>query len=89
MVGKKAAWTTVAAAAAMLGGTMVRRGLHQAWKLAKHEDPPLDPGSRDVTWRDAILWTVASGVLFGLGSLIARRGAAAGWDRLTGEAPPM
>jgi hypothetical protein len=88
MVGKRAAWTTVAAVAAMVGGTMVRSGLNQAWKLAKHEDPPLDPTSRDVTWRDAILWTVASGVLFGLGSLIARRGAAAGWERLTGESPP-
>lgn len=88
IVGKRAAWSAVAAGAAMLGGTVVQRGLHQAWKLAKHEDPPLDPTSRDVTWRDAIIWTIASGVLFGLGSLIARRGAAAGWERFTGEAPP-
>lgn len=72
----------------MLGGMAVRQGLNQAWRLAKHEDPPLDPSSRDVEWKDAILWTVASGVMFGLGSLIARRSAAAAWERLTGDAPP-
>ena len=73
----------------MLGGAMVRKGLEGAWKLAMHDDPPLDPSSREVAWREAILWTVASGVVIGLGRLIARRGAAAGWERLTGEAPPF
>jgi hypothetical protein len=72
----------------MLGGVIVRQGLERGWKLAMHDDPPLDPSSREVSWRDAILWTIASGVAMGLGRLIARRGAAAGWERLTGEAPP-
>lgn len=87
-IDRDTAWAAFAAGAAALGGVVVRQGLHSAWKLAMHDDPPLDPTSRDVSWRDAILWTVASGVVIGLGRLIARRGAAAGWERLTGQAPP-
>ena len=88
-VDNRTAWTTIAAGAAFLGGMLVRQGLNRAWQLAMHDDPPLDPSSREVAWRDAILWTVATGVVVGLGRLIARRGAAAGWERLTGGAPPL
>lgn len=88
-VDDRTAWAAFAAGAAMLGGVAVRQGLQQAWKLAKQEDPPLDPSASDVPWRDAIIWTVATGALVGLGRLIARRGAAAGWERLTGGAPPV
>ena len=88
MVRKDTAWMVVGAGAAALGGIAVRQALQQAWKLAKHEDPPLDPGSWDVEWKDAIMWTLATGVAMGLGRQLARRGAAAGWERLLGEAPP-
>lgn len=88
MIPKKTMWLLVGTGAAALGGMAVRKGLDQAWKLAKDEDPPLDPSSRDVDWKDAIAWTVATGVIMGLGRLLARRGAAAGWERLLGEAPP-
>lgn len=88
-ISRDEAWAAFAAGAAMLGGVVVRQALHQAWRLAKHEDPPLDPSSREVPWREAIVWTVATGAVVGLGRLIARRGAAAGWERLMGEAPPV
>ncbi|MEX0907941.1 MAG: DUF4235 domain-containing protein [Gemmatimonadota bacterium] len=88
MIRTKTAWLIVGSGAAALGGFAVRRSLEEAWKLAKHEDPPLDPSSWDVEWKDAIIWTVATGVAMGLGRLLARRGAAAGWERLTGSAPP-
>jgi hypothetical protein len=88
-VEERNAWMAVAAGAAMLGGAAVRQGLQQAWKLTMHEDPPRDPSSSDVPWRQAIIWTVATGALVGLGRLIARRGAAAGWERLMGNRPPF
>jgi hypothetical protein len=88
LLDRKTTWLVVAAGAAALGGMAVRQGLNQAWRLAKHDDPPEDPSSWDVEWRDAIVWTVASGVVMGLGRLLARRGAAAGWVRLTGHHPP-
>jgi hypothetical protein len=87
-VDKETTWAAVAAGAAMVGGLAMRKSLEQAWKLAMREDPPLDPTSRDVAWREAILWTVATGVGIGLGRLIARRGAAAWWERMMGDTPP-
>lgn len=86
---KRTAWMLVAAGAALLGGMAVRQVLNQTWKLAMHDDPPIDPTSREVAWREAILWTVASGAVVGLGRLVARRGAAAGWERFMGESPPF
>ncbi|HEX6309466.1 MAG TPA: DUF4235 domain-containing protein [Longimicrobiales bacterium] len=87
-IDRDTAWTAVAASAAALGGVLVRQGLNRAWKLAMQEDPPEDPSSREVTWRNAILWTVASGVVIGLGRLLARRSAAAAWERWTERRPP-
>jgi hypothetical protein len=85
---KKLAWMGVAAGATALGGRIVRQSLDRAWRVARDEEPPVDPGSRDVPWRDAILWTVATGVVVGLGQLLIRRGIEAGWTRVTGEDPP-
>lgn len=87
-ISNRMAWMVVGAGAAALGGLVMRQALTQAWKVAKHDDPPLDPSSSDVEWKDAIAWTVATGVMMGIGRLVARRGAAAGWQRLTGAAPP-
>lgn len=85
---QKAMWMVVATGTTALAGIAVNKGLDQAWRLARDEEPPEDPGSRDVAWRDAILWTIATGVVIGLGRLLARRGAAAGWTALTGKDPP-
>lgn len=86
---KRVAWMAVAAGAGALAAAATRQGLNQAWKLAKEDDPPENPVSWDVSWRDAITWTVATGVIIGLGRLLALRGAAAGWRRFTGESPPL
>lgn len=86
---KKLVWAAVAAGAATLGGSAVRKGLNQAWRAATDEEPPEDPGSPDVPWRHAILWTVATGVVIGLSQLLIRRGLESGWHRLTGERPPI
>jgi hypothetical protein len=85
---KRVAWQAVAAGATALAGIAVRKGLDRAWLLATDEEPPHDPTSADVAWRDAIIWTVATGVVIGLARLLARRGAAAGWEAMTGEDPP-
>jgi hypothetical protein len=86
---RKLVWMAVTTGATMLGGRAVRGGLNQAWRLATHEDPPEDPGSSDVPWAKAIMWTVATGVVIGLGQLLIRRGMDRGWERLMGERPPV
>jgi hypothetical protein len=82
-------WMALASGAGALGMMAVRQGLNQAWRFAKEEDPPENPASSDVDWRDAIAWTLATSIVIGLGRLLALRGAAAGWTRFTGEAPPL
>jgi uncharacterized BrkB/YihY/UPF0761 family membrane protein len=89
MRAKKAMWAAMVTGAGTLGMAAVRTGLNQAWRFAKEQDPPDDPASLDVTWRDAIAWTLATSIVIGLGRLFALRGAAAGWTHLTGEAPPQ
>jgi hypothetical protein len=86
---KKALWLAVVSGAGALGTMAVRQGLNQAWRLAKEQDPPENPASANVHWRDANAWTLATSVVIGLGRLFALRGAAAGWTRFTGEAPPQ
>ena len=82
-------WMIVSTVAAAAAGVVVRTGIELGWKLAKGEDPPKNPASYDVEWRDAIAWTVTVGVCMGLGRLLAERGAASGWKRLKGELPPL
>jgi hypothetical protein len=85
---KQIAWMAVATGAGALAAWGVRKGLEQAWRAATHEEPPGEPSSHDVPWREAILWTVATGALGALGQLLARRGTEAAWHRLMGEHPP-
>lgn len=88
MDSRKAVWMAVASGAGALGAVALRRGLNQAWKVTMDGDPPEDPTSLDVGWRDAILWTFATSVAIGLGRLLVLRGTALGWERVTGERPP-
>jgi hypothetical protein len=85
---KKLAWMAVATGVSSLGGRAVKFGLDRAWRVAMDDDPPDDPGSPDIPWREAILWTVATGVVVGLSHLLIRRGLDYGWMRATGEYPP-
>jgi hypothetical protein len=86
---RRIVWLGLAAGAGALAAFAVRKGLERAWRAATDEDPPQEPASPDVPWRDAIIWTAATGALGGIGQLLARRATEAGWHRVTGEHPPL
>jgi hypothetical protein len=86
---KKVLWLGLAAGAAALASVAVKKGLEQAWRAATDQDPPPEPASPDVPWREAIIWTAAFGALSSVGQLLARRATEASWHRLTGEHPPL
>lgn len=71
---------TVAAAAA------ARNLAESMWR--GDAEPPVDPGDRNATWREAALWAAMSGVLAGVARVLARRGTAAGWEKAVGEPAP-
>jgi hypothetical protein len=81
------AWGLVAMATAALAGLAVRRALNTGWQLVQEEEPPENPASRHVTWRQALAWTVATSVAVSVVQLVAQRGAAAGWHKVRGRYP--
>ncbi len=86
---KQLAWQGVAIASGTLAAAAVRRVATTTWRTAKHEDPPENPAARDVSWPDALAWTIAVAVGAAVARLVAQRGAAAVWERATGESIPV
>jgi hypothetical protein len=86
---KRLAWRGVAVASGTLAAAAVRRAAVATWKTTKHEDPPESPGSRDVSWPDALTWAIAVAVGAAVARVVAQRGAAAAWERATGDPPPI
>ena len=80
-------WSLVAAGSAMMVGMAVKALLNKSWKAVTKQNPPLNPASRDTSWKEAIAWTVASSVAIGVAELIARRGADTLWQKTLGEKP--
>lgn len=71
----------VATGSALLAGALVKKALEAGWKTAKHEDPPKNPAANDVSWKDAIIWTLATGVVVGLTKLLVKKGTAEHWKK--------
>lgn len=56
-----------------LAAKLARGSAGKAFRLASKKEPPKNPASAEVPWRDAILWTLVSGVVGALARLLARR----------------
>ena len=73
---------------AYLAERIVRTAITQGWRRVYKEDPPRNPERLEVSWADALAWTLATSVAFSTAGLFARRGAAVGWKRYTGRRIP-
>ncbi len=59
---------------AAIGATFVAREMLEAtWRTALDRDPPKNPTSSEVAWKEAILWGAASGALVGIARIASRR----------------
>ena len=54
---------------------LTRRLLMIAWQKAFDREPPKNPASSEVAWREAILWGAISGAFAGLARIVGRRAA--------------
>jgi hypothetical protein len=80
----------VTALGAGAGAALVaRRGALAVWRTTRHEDPPLDPAARGVSWGEALAWTISVAIGAAIARVVAQRGAAAAWTAATGDAPPV
>ncbi len=66
--------------ASFLSAMLVRRVAEYAWKKTTRRDPPKNPEDREVSWGDALAWTLITGVAASLVRLVIRRNVTAGLD---------
>lgn len=66
--------------AAAIGCTfIVRQGLQLGWKSALNRDPPKNPTSHEVEWREALLWGAVSGAIVGAARIASRRASSSAY----------
>ncbi|WP_404307923.1 DUF4235 domain-containing protein [Neorhodopirellula lusitana] len=66
----------VVAYAVALGATLLARNALQAgWRTTMNREPPKNPASHEVAWRDALLWGAVSGAVVGIARIASRRGS--------------
>jgi hypothetical protein len=80
-------WNGVASGAAIAAVIVTRPVIERLWKALFRREPPGNPASRDVTWREALLWALFTGALVGVVRLVAQRGAAGAWNKARGDYP--
>jgi hypothetical protein len=88
-INRETGWNLVGGGTAALAGIAARSATKLGWKKLAHRDPPNNPASATVSWKEAIAWTVTTGVIVGLARLVARRGATSGWKKVEGRKPPL
>jgi hypothetical protein len=68
--------------AAAAGTALVARELLKGgWRTAMGSEPPKNPASRKVDWRDAMLWGVVSGAIVGAARIASRRATSSAYSR--------
>ena len=72
----------IVAGATMLSAFLTRKLIEKAWVKITHNNPPTDPADDEITWKDALAWTVATGVLVGVTNVLVSRGVTHGTQKL-------
>lgn len=69
---------------AVAAGTalVAREVLKGGWRAALGSEPPKNPASHQVDWRDAMLWGVMSGAIVGAARIASRRATSSAYNRL-------
>ncbi len=66
--------------AVALGVTfLARNALQASWRTALNSDPPKNPASHEVAWREALLWGAVSGAVVGVARIASRRASSAAY----------
>lgn len=84
----KLGWKVVGTGSGLLTGVVTKKLLDVGWARVNGGPPPANPKQADVSWREALAWTVASSAVMGVARLVAGRVAAGAWQRATGTLPP-
>lgn len=64
--------SVLAFVAALLAAFLARELLEAGWRRTLDRDPPKNPSSHDVAWREALTWGASSGALVGIARIAFR-----------------
>ncbi|TWU65828.1 MULTISPECIES: DUF4235 domain-containing protein [Crateriforma] len=68
--------------AVALGMTfLARQTLQAGWRTTFDRDPPKNPASHEVAWKDALLWGAVSGAVVGIARIASRRASSKAYQR--------
>lgn len=73
------------AGATMLSAYLTRKLIEKVWVKVTNEEPPTDPADREITWKEAVAWTVATGILVGVTNVLVSRGVTQGAEKLLSD----
>ncbi len=65
----------------LIGAMAIRKLMEKSWVIITKEDPPSNPEDKDVSWKEAIIWTACTGAFIGLTKLVIRRNAYFGAEK--------
>lgn len=66
--------------AVAIGCTFFARNLIQkGWRVTMDRDPPKNPASHEVAWREALLWGAVSGAVVGVARIASRRASSSAY----------
>lgn len=74
-------------ASTIVGAIGTRTLVKKAWKAITKKEPPQNPDSPDVLWKEALLWGASTGLAVGVIKIVARRLTAASWKKYKGPKP--
>ncbi|HEY8454974.1 MAG TPA: DUF4235 domain-containing protein [Actinopolymorphaceae bacterium] len=86
--GSKVGWLIVRSASTLVAVAATKKVIDVGWRFVTGEDPPKEPEDPDLTWKQAVSWTLASGIGIAVARLLAGRQAARMWRKWTGQLPP-
>ena len=72
----------IVAGATMLSAFLTRKLIEKVWVKVTHEEPPSDPADKEITWKEALVWTIATGVLVGATNVLVSRSVTEGTHKL-------
>lgn len=84
----KLGWKILGAGSGVVARIVTKKLLATVWGAAKGTRPPANPKRVDVSWQEAVSWTIASSAGVGVASLLSQRAAAGWWRKATGSLPP-
>ena len=84
----KLGWKVIGGITGAVTTMATRKILNAAWTRSKGGQPPVNPEQRNVSWPEALSWTLASTAGMAVSRLVTQRVAAGAWEKATGSLPP-